>query len=595
METSSIDEYTHPTTKYALEVIQGLHTNCEAEVLACTRHLSDLERQGTIEFPFIFDESRADRIFDWFEKCCRHVRGPFSGSPIILEPFQMFDLGCLFGWVHKQTGRRRFKKSYNQRARGNVKSTEMSGIALYGMCSDCVYPPGRPELRMYEDSPEVECAAVDRDQAKRVWGDAKLMGQKSPDILKRLAIRRTYVEHKERAGWLRPLSKDTKNKDSGAPCIVIIDEYHAHPSSEIHDVLYSGFGKRWQSLMCIITTAGKDAENNPCKKEYDICKKMLKGELPWVDHYFVMIRELDNENEVHDETTWVKANPVLQTDNEYARILLQEIKNQHNEAYNSNDPDKIREFLTKRCNLWQADSEQKYLTSEQVAKFKSLAIPREEFLGLTKGLSGWAGIDVSKRIDLTGDGFVFWLEDGRLAVSAHGFIPEEAANKHEHSDNIRYRHFAKEGWCTLIPGAVIDDDYIQQHIDDDCTNNQWHDKEVIHDPWGARQLAINMARAGYEPIELAQHMRFLSEPTKKLRELIMQGKVVHDGNPLLVWCLSNAYALTDTKENIMLSKRHKDDTQRIDLAAAVINALYRAMFAENKSSVYEDRGMRSLL
>ena len=275
METSSIDDYIHPTTKYALEVTEGLRTCSESEILACARHLSDLERQGTSEFPFVFDESRADRIFDWFEKCCRHVRGPFSGSPIILEPFQMFDLGCLFGWVHKQTGRRRFKKSYNQRARGNVKSTEMSGIALYGMCSDCVYPPGRPELRIYEENPEIECAAVDKDQAKRVWGDAKLMGQKSPDISKRLAIRRTYVEHKERAGWLRPLSKDTKNKDSGAPCIVIIDEYHAHPSSEIHDVLYSGFGKRWQSLMCIITTAGKDAENNPCKKEYDICKKKL--------------------------------------------------------------------------------------------------------------------------------------------------------------------------------------------------------------------------------------------------------------------------------------------------------------------------------
>lgn len=65
------------------------------------------------------------------------------------------------------------------------------------------------EIKKYEDSPEVECAAVDRDQAKRVWGDAKAMGEKSPDILKRLKIKRTYVEHTSRGGWLRPLSKDT--------------------------------------------------------------------------------------------------------------------------------------------------------------------------------------------------------------------------------------------------------------------------------------------------------------------------------------------------------------------------------------------------
>ncbi len=220
----------HPTTRYAWDIVSGKIISCELERLSCKRHLDDLERQNSEGLPFVFDESRADRVFRWFSECCVHVRGPFSGSPIQLEPFQKFDLGCLFGWVHKDTGRRRFKKSYNQRARGNVKSTEMSGIALYGMCSDCSYPLGRPELRKFEENPEIECAAVDKDQARRVWGDAKKMGMKSPDISKKLYIRRTYVEHRERGGWLRPLSKETKNKDSGATCMVIIDEYHAHPN-----------------------------------------------------------------------------------------------------------------------------------------------------------------------------------------------------------------------------------------------------------------------------------------------------------------------------------------------------------------------------
>lgn len=51
METSSIDDYIHPTTQYALEVVQGLRTCCETEKLSCARHLSDLERQGTEGFP----------------------------------------------------------------------------------------------------------------------------------------------------------------------------------------------------------------------------------------------------------------------------------------------------------------------------------------------------------------------------------------------------------------------------------------------------------------------------------------------------------------------------------------------------------------
>ena len=102
------------------------------------------------------------------------------------------------------------------------------------------------------------------------------MATASPDILKRMIVKKTIVQHKSRGGFMRPLSKDTKNKDGGAPCYYEIDEYHAHPTSEIYDIGYSGFGKRSQSLLDIITTAGTDAENKPCKQEEDYAKKVSR-------------------------------------------------------------------------------------------------------------------------------------------------------------------------------------------------------------------------------------------------------------------------------------------------------------------------------
>lgn len=608
MPTSSTDNMDmaglHPTTRYAVEIVSGLRLSCKREWQACERHLKDLQRQGTEEFPFVFDESRANRIFDWFERCCRHVRGPFSGELIALQPFQKFDLGNIFGWVHKDTGRRRFKKSYNKRARGNVKSTEMSGIALYGMCGDCVYPPGQPDYKRYEDSPEVECAAVDREQARRVWGDAKEMGKASPDILKRLRIKRTYIEHQSRGGWLKALSKDTKNKDSGAPCIVIIDEYHKHPTSEIHDTLYSGFGKRMQSLLAIITTAGVDAENSPCKKEEDICRRILDGEIIAED-YFVMIRELDKDDDPHDSSKWIKANPILQEDNEYSRELHEQIQREHDLAYGSGDPGKIREFLIKRCDLWQTDSENKYM-SGCMDKWKALAIPRSEFLKLVHGRECYNGEDLSKCVDLTASGFVFRL-DGLTpvetkagviyplyAVCAHGFMPENTATKHEHSDRVPYKHWAKDGWCTLTEGDVTDDKYIKTYIHDKEFDEGWKIKEVDIDPYGARQFGNDMTAEGYTCVEIRQGVQTLSEPTKKFRELVLQGKMVHDGSPLLTWNLSNAIEVGDNNGNIKLSKKHKDDSQRIDLLAAIINALARATVNEDKSSVYETRGIASI-
>lgn len=566
----------HPTHCYAAEIVTGIRPSCEMERLACERHLKDLKRQATEDFPYVFDESRADRIFDWFERCCRHVRGPFSGELIELAPFQKFDLGSIFGWVHMDSGKRRFKKAFNMRARGNVKSTEMSGLALYAMCGDCVYPPGNPSFKRYEDSPEVECAAVDKGQAKRVWGDAQEMGKKSPDILKRLRIKRTYIEHATRGGWLRPLSKDTKNKDSGAPCIVIIDEYHAHPSSEIHDVLYSGFGKRLQSLMLIISTAGKDAENSPCKKEYDARCKMLSGDIPMDETYFVMIRELDKQDDPHDETVWVKANPILQEDNEYAQELLRQIRAEHDDAYNTGDPAKIREWLTKRVNLWQADSENKYM-SGIMDKWKALGVSRDAFLALVKGKDTYAGLDLSKTTDLTATGFVFRLEDGRYAVTAHGFMPADTATKHEHSDRVPYKAWAEQRWCTLTEGSVTDYRYIKTHIQNCESDEQWKILEVCYDPYNASHFTQELETEGYERVEIRQGVQTLSEPTKFFRELVLKGMIVHDGSPLLTWCLSNAVEVQDNNGNIKLSKKHKDDSQRIDLIAAIINAMVRAM------------------
>ena len=267
----------HACAVYAKQVTQGKlrQSCCKWEILACQRHLDDLKRQGTDDFPWVFDETRADRIVRWFLKCPQ-VRGPLAGQPIRLLDWQVFDLGVTYGWVHRNTGVRRFNRTYNKRGRGNVKSTEKSGQCLYHMCADVLYPPYQPELAEFEMEPEVECAAVDREQAKRVYGDAKKIGAKSPSIAKRMVIKKTIAYHRTRGGLMRPLSKDTKNKDSGAPSYFVVDEYHAHETSEIYDLGFNSFGKRRQPLLDVITTAGDDAAHKPCYKEEEYCKRVLQ-------------------------------------------------------------------------------------------------------------------------------------------------------------------------------------------------------------------------------------------------------------------------------------------------------------------------------
>jgi phage terminase large subunit-like protein len=564
-----VEDLIHPCTQYALDIVEKRRIVGRSEYLACKRHLDDLERQGSEEFPWIFDEAKANKIYDWFHYC-HHVKGALAGQPIELEPFQKFDLGCIFGWVHKDTGLRKYEKSFSLMARKNAKSTIMSGIALYLMAGD------------KEESPEVYCAAVDREQARIVWKDARSMAQKSPDIRKRLKIRNNLITHLTRGGELIPLSKETKNKDGYNPSGAIIDEYHAHSTSEIYDLIWSAWGQRNQALMAIISTAGFETVENPCYDEYTYCKKILTGEIV-NERYFVMIRELDPDDDEHNPSIWIKANPLRAA----TPAGLAKLKEQHDEAFNSGIPEKIRNFRVKNLNKWVNESESGYI-GDHIHKWKELAVSRDEFLELTRGLSCINGADLSKKIDLTGDGFAFLLPDGRYAVCAQGFIPAAAISKHEKTDDVPYREWAKAGWITETPGEVTDYHEIETYIHDMELEGKWKIEEFAYDPYNATQFANTLMDEGYTCVEIRQGVQTLSEPTKLFREAIISGNLVHDGSPALTWCLANAVVAQDSNENIKLSKKNASDAKRIDLLAAVINAMVRVHILEEGGDISDE-------
>lgn len=203
----------------------------------------------------------------------------------------------------------------------------------------------------------------------------------------------------------------------------------------------------------------------------------------------------------------------------------------------------------------------------------TLALSREKFLEEVKGRPCLVGADLSKKYDLTADSFVFLLDQERVAICAHGFLPEEAMVGHENTDRIPYREWAKAGWLTVTPGAVTDYRWVQKHIEDQEELNDWREHQLCYDPYNATQFANECADNGHTTVEIRQQMRDLNEPTKTFKELVLARKIVHDGSPLLRSHVKNARQIVDTKENIMISKKHSHDIKRIDLLAAIIDAL----------------------
>ncbi len=76
--------------------------------------------------------------------------------------------------------------------------------------------------------------------------------------------------------------------------------------------------------------------------------------------------------------------------------------------------------------------------------------------------------------------------------------------------------------------------------------------------------------------------------------MIKNGDIVHDGNPVLTWMISNVVVISNPQGNIMPDK--SDTNRKIDGVAGIINALAYLIhdISEIKSSPYENHGIRTL-
>ena len=469
----------------------------------------------------------------------------------------------MYGWVHQDTGLRRFRKAYWQVARKNAKSQSLAIVGDYEL------------MALGEPMSEVYIGATKSMQAKIIYNEVVAMLKRCPLLKDKWHESYGVIRHPKSDSILRALSKDDgKTGDGLNPQCGLIDEYHAHPTDEILEVINTGMVARRQPLLFIITTAGTNF-GGPCYRvEYPLVEKILDPSLDFdVADYFCMVNELDRDQEgnliddVKDEECWVKANPIAAT---YPEGLAN-IRSKLASALES--PEKMESFLTKNMNLWVNQSAMSYM---DMAKWKERGAIMEIPVDLY-GKSAYVGIDLSKRIDLTAAAIILPIDVNgavQYVVRAHGFIPEDTVAVHEKTDKVPYRAWAKSGYLTITPGDVVDYRFIESWIHETTDDLGVNVKELCYDPYNATHFAQDFDAQGIMTVEVRQGMRTLSEPTKAFREEAYRGNILHEPNPLLDWAISNAVTKRDHNENIILDK--EKSTNRIDPIAAVINAFSRA-------------------
>lgn len=537
---------------YAQDIVEGNIKAGKKHIQACQRFLNDIENLQSENSPFYFDGTELEQFYEW-ARMFKHKKGVLVGKPIELTDFQLFIAANLFCFKWKETGYRRFQKAYIQLGRKNAKSQLLAILATYiAFLSD--------------QQEEVYIAGWSRDQSKLVYneilnqirGQSILNGKYSDSYGK--------ITHLKSGSIIEPLSREARKLGDGKnPSVGIIDEYHAHETSEIYDVIDSGMGARPNPLLAIITTAGFDLAS-PCYKEYDYVSKVIDPAYEAEnEEYFVLICELDPDDDVKDESNWIKANPIVATYPEGVKRLKSDL----NVAVEQ--PEKMRNFLTKRMNRWVDQKENGYMSLKRWKESKG------ELPDL-RGKTVYVGFDLSATNDLTSVAFVF-PHEGKFYVKGHSFIPEDRMREKIQMDKQPYDSWADQGLITPTPGSIIDYREVEAHILDTLSDLTPSYVEICYDRWNAAHLAQRLENQGLTVVEIPQSIRHLSLPTKNFREKVYDGKVVHENDPVIYWAMSNAILKMDDQENIMISKKVSKD--RIDPVAAIINAFARAMHDEN--------------
>ncbi|MDK0681509.1 terminase large subunit [Clostridium perfringens] len=533
--------------------------SCEKHKWACQRFLSDIKRQDTENFPYVWNEEEAQRIVKWFSYL-RHSKGVLAGKPIELTIWQKFNLCQIYGWINKYTGYRRFNKSFVEVARKNAKSQMESGVSLYEISRTAV---------KNEEINEGYCAGVKRKQSKIVFDEAVKMLTKSK-LRSKFKITRDRITHIKTGSYLEPLNaEDGKKGDGTNPAILIIDEYHQHPTTEFYDL---GLGSNTkESLLMIITTAGQDL-TYPCfTQEYSYCSKVLNPNIDtWNENYFIDILEVDNKDNIEFKRNWKKANPIRMFYPEGIKKIDDEFK------IAKEIPEKMIPFLTKCLNIWVQSKENGYMNMEKWKACEVKNIPYD-----LKGKDVFVGFDMSAKIDLTSVAFIIPLMDKgikKYICFSHSFIPNrEKLIERTRIDKVPYDAWERNGFLDICDNETIDQQYVLDYVFKICKENDWHISGLCFDPANAGKAISDLNNLGYPVYEIWQSHKQLNEATQGFREQVYNKNIIYTTNPLLNFAMSNAVV----KKNNGLIKIDKDaTTQRIDPVDAMICAFKIAYFHE---------------
>lgn len=499
-----------------------------------------------------YSPSRANHILEFAENYCRHSKGKLGGQLIVLELWEKAMLAAMFGFIDDE-GRRRYREVVLIVAKKNGKSLISSIVGLYLQVGD-----GEPGAEVY-------AVATKKDQAKIIWGEAKRMVNKSPELRKLIKPLVGEMDCAVNESVFKPLASDTDTLDGLNVHGALMDEVHQwRDGMALYNIIADGTTAREQPMTLITTTAGVVREDIYDNK-YEYAAKVIIGyDDPDAgivdDHFLPFIYELDAREEWEDERCWPKANPGLGTIKN-----IRQLRDKVRKAQQS--PDLQRNLLCKEFNIretsggsWLSFDDINNETLFDVAELR----PRY----------GVGGADLSSTDDLTAASVIFMLpECSDIYVIPMFWIPADLVERHINEDKVRYDIWIDKGWVRTCPGNRINPDAVREWFLEVQSEYDIYLNLVGYDSWSAELWVNEMKRSFGDSTmrPVIQGKKTLSNPMKMLAKDLQAHKIIYNNNGVLKWCMANTCVDEDRNGNIQPIKSRKP-TQRIDGLAALLDA-----------------------
>lgn len=474
---------------------------------------------------------------------CRQTIGRWNGMPLEFYPGQAGFIDDVLEF--DDDGNRVFGTGVFGVARKNGKTTMCGGLAI-GLAS-----PAEGEGR-----PSVVLGAGSREQATPLL-EQTIDFARGDELLRSVFVAsKSAIECPANGGRIWAVAGDGKLNHGLNPYVVIPDELHAWLTPRQREnwaALTTADGARDDALVLPITTAGYDTTSVLAELLSQARQSPFFEARPEMGGGGFVVRDPDARLLVHwyavapgtpfeDLDEWKRANPApwRTKDRIHRDLAKRTIDEGTKRRLYGNEWTSAKDVWIRRDD-WRAR-----LDAEAVAE----AFVPDRRVGL--------GVDASLNHDTTAVGLAARLDDGRIAVRAHVFSVRTEVAAHEY-----------------LAGPMIRLADVEDHVRE--LDGSFEVGSLGFDPRYFVRSAEMLDEDGMTVVKYEPNGRETWEAVQSFYNLVMQGGIVHDGDPVLAAHV-DACAGLKTDRGWKLSKLGTGRTALpIDAVLAVIFAVDRVV------------------